>query len=148
MKTINLELSKRLSPYLENVETENSYIQSNKKKYYYIWELKELYTLWKINWNNPITMRMYKIKNRKIYKTFTLEEAIEFIKTTKDWISLNIAYSTMWNVWCVSYNTWMDLFAYIQKDISLLEAIEAMILYLLNNDLLWTKNKEKKEKNK
>lgn len=106
MKTINFELSKRLNELwlLNNIETE-----------YKLWE----YWVFVITWFEPIVWP-------KLYKTLTLEEAIEFlpnwISMQKDWWDYIYYYvDYIWNF--VSSNH--------------IEAIEKMIEYLLDNKLLW-----------
>jgi len=121
MKTINLELSKRLAPYLENIETQK-YTDWN---FTFYWRtLEHQFKLWTENKNN-------------YYKTLTLEEAIEFLpERISGWdleLAMNktrVAYVMLWD--CspnemVNYYSWKTL----------LQAIEKMLEYLLNNDLLW-----------
>jgi len=131
MKTINFELSKRLNDLwlLDNIETEF--------KYYKMWDTyislheSEFY---KSDWDN--------------IKTLTLEKAIEFLP----W-KINMPKYHRWYLWddvlCilaiepkddhieVKYNHW-NMWTYIwQSWKTPLEAIEKMIEYLLDNNLIW-----------
>jgi len=105
MKTINLELSKRLAPYLENTDTENWYYK------------------WVFNWGFPYRWQFIQ---KEYVKTLTLEESIEFLqKHYWDWIiDLSIYPNKILIEWTYKWKT-------------LLIAIEKMLEYLLDNDLLW-----------
>ena len=117
MKTINFELSKRLNDLwlLDNIETEYCY---------------------NIDWDLLSWFYAKKEYNQIVYKTLTLEEAIDFLPTyilkhkrakkyfqiyrNKDW-----------------YNIWYEFIHWEFSKKTLLEAIEKMIEYLLDNNLLW-----------
>ncbi len=126
MKTINLELSKRLAHYLKNVDTEFAIF--DKKE----WKLKQ--TIWYIKTNKYTS-----------YKTLTLEEAIEFLPNEYPWkfkdavnYRLRIERNWEWDKWKCSYDRCEpceDACRFEWK--TLLEAIEKMLEYLLDNELLW-----------
>jgi len=139
METINLELSKRLAPYLENEETEYCYIKKTILK-------KDFFKVVKVDYKDDEESNYVGI-DYWICKTLTLEEAIEFLPKTfgvrfdKDnprtclkiyfiW-SWNISYSCTEYIWkCTIELHWKTL----------LEAIEKMLEYLLDNNLLWNLN--------
>lgn len=117
MKTIiNLELSKKLAPYLEGIDTE-----------YVLSIYNELY---KSNLS-------FKIEDWYI-KTLTLEEAIEFLQ--KKEIRFTIEFGGEWYFLIELFGTKFHYNSYTQWQISLLEAIEKMLEYLLVNDLLTYEN--------
>jgi len=146
MKTINLELSKRLAPYLEDVDTEYSY-------YFYKddnWKITN--SIWKYK-HSFVRTKIFYITEE--YKTLTLEEAIEFlpIKILKDWVFYKYSIETeeanedevyYKRYWIIYYDTswlyrdkfWNDLPWWN----TLLEAIEKILEYLLDNNLLWKKD--------
>ena len=118
MNTLTLETSKRLAPYLTDVDTE--YVIDFE---WVVWELKYAISEDDMFWYNWYD------------KTLTLEEAIEFlpVRIKNDIIHINKienSYSIeYWNLWFKlkwSYHNWKTL----------LEAIEKMINYLLDNKLL------------
>jgi len=128
MKTINFELSKRLTEwlYLDNIETEF--------KYYKMWDeyiLLHKTEFYKSDWDN--------------IKTLTLEEAIEFLpiyikrkyKFNCEKFNNIIPFSNMkkWDKYWVSYIYNWEW--YIQYSKTLLGAIEKMLEYLLDNNLIW-----------
>jgi len=112
MKTINFDISKRLVPYLENVKT----------KYY----LEDWFLI------NEWWVDLKNYKNLWLIKTLTTEEAIEFILfSLADEDSLQL-----WNNYiCVFINHKLVLNL---SNLSLLQAIEKILKYLLDNNLLWT----------
>jgi len=134
MKTISLELSKKLNEwwYLEGVETEYNWCFNDNWEYF-------IANSNKIEW----------------IKTLTLEEAIEFLPRTHtslkndfrvelEWYislyRLHIFTVGIWNQkWAVDYidSVWKRLWIWQKLWETLLEAIEAMIEYLLDNNLLW-----------
>lgn len=123
MKTINFELSKRLNDLwlLDNIETQCIYFRH---KYFKKWE----YILEDFIWNI-----IYDKKNcEDKIKTLTLEEAIEFL-----WDKYFMQISWWWfnkNIYniCIIIKT-----NNIQWEWeTLLEAIEKIIEYLLDNNLL------------
>lgn len=137
MKTLSLELSKRLAPFLEGVETE--YI-------YYDWEIYDEYELSSM-WDNIIDFNIEILT----IKTLTLEEAIEFL-ISKSIVFTHIClpltndnnhaireinFMVNWELW--EQLVWGDKEDwYFTVEVywkTLLEAIEAMILYLLNANL-------------
>lgn len=127
MNTINLELSKKLSPYIKDIITENIYNED------WICE-KNLWT-------------KLELKKFKCIPTLTLEEAIEFLPTSFKYNS-DTSYLIMWriNTWYYinyEYDGWDDANdsnLLVKKPIywykTLLEAIEQMLEYLLINNLL------------
>jgi len=139
MKTINLELSKRLAPYLEGVETE--YFYQEYKRYVWDGEVK--------NWNDWILCNR---ENATFYehqdiKTLTLEWAILLLPATlSEWSNhyeMTIKRGTAWiNNYIVSYVYVFDKHKknlcnkYCEWNESLLVAIEKMLTYLLENNLL------------
>ena len=158
MKTINLELSKRLAPCLENVETEFWYCDTRKSwKEYNCYRSNQYAEMEFIPFrdldeedieceridfdsNGPYPNEWYN-KSDPI-KTLTLEEAIEFlpkeIKNGDYWLRIEPSYNC--KMWEVSYSQcepcgYYDIF----EDKDLLICIEKMLEYLLDNDLLWKK---------
>ena len=131
----NIELLKKLQPYLENMIPEHSY---------YKWDLNRLVTK--------------EFEPDKYIKTLTLEEAIEFLPNRIDWenhafyleitkaeTEYHIAYCAdmkdyiwedcVWDEFKMFECTYMN-----DKHLfweTLLEAIEKMLEYLLDNELLW-----------
>jgi len=128
METISLELSKRLAPYLEDVETEFFYyndVEYDINNYVLLDTKEELFKKF-LQWHD--------------FKTLTLEEAIEFLQTNIAWIyDIVSAESTQWNYFeCNYYKDWpnKDKPFDVVSWKTLLEAIEKMLEYLLDNDLL------------
>lgn len=135
MKLIeNIELLKKLQPYLEDVETEYNKIklEHNKTGINYKIELSS---------KNPKDYMFYK----EHYKTLTLEEAIELLPETffVEWIR-------MWwyifpeYIWEFTQKYKMSVCEYWTHNqyelfnwVTLLQAIEKMLEYLIDNDLLW-----------
>lgn len=127
MKTLNFELSKRLNDLwlLDNIETE-----------YWIEYDNE-------NQNNDITYYLPFNKNI-ICKTLTLEEAIEFLPNSilykeNKYYCLNIFRNLHWE-YLLDYS-FSGIVLHSEEEEILLEAVEKMLEYLLNNNLL-TKNKD------
>jgi hypothetical protein len=129
-KVISLELAKRLAPYLENIETE--YFYDN-------------------NWEAYIYDKYNKYK---LYiKTLTLEEAIEFLPKqikVKEYYNSTEYSIKKWYLQIEFIEKYM-IFYINNKNISesitkafywktLLEAIQQILTYLLDNNLLWQKN--------
>lgn len=135
-KTISLELSKKLAPYLKNIEIEY---------------LFNIYIDW--DWNekaiNLYSNNMLDIYKDPMYykniKTLTLEEAIEFLplKIETDlwpaWIKYfsEIRNTDEWRIYkCVlsewGWNNEIDHRTWKTP----LEAIEKMLTYILDNNLL------------
>lgn len=113
MKTLSLETSKRLEPFLENVETEYFYSTE--------WTLNKL-----LEWDHRY------LRN----KTLTLEEAIEFLPS-HHCCKINDLEQVERLTGNKEDKYWMiigDIWLYWN---TLLEAVEKMIIYLLDNDLLW-----------
>lgn len=159
-KTINLELSKRLAPYLEGVETEYWYCDTRKGwKEYNCYksnqyadmefipfrELKqedsecELIKLY----NKPYPNEWY--NDSLLLKTLTLEEVIEFLPKRINFLHLHFSTNVFiptetkyyWNYIDIKQN-WkiealIDNWPFWKTP---LEAIEAMLTYLLDNNLL------------
>jgi len=70
------------------------------------------------------------LETYKEYPSLTLEEAIEFLPKILDWFKIKIDFeNNNWNVYYFSQN-------FIWKWTTLLEAIEKMIEYLLDNNLI------------
>lgn len=122
----NIELLKKLQPYLEYVETEYWFVLVNKEVDNYKLERTDRY--------------VFPNKNIDL-KTLTLEEAIELLPEELyiKWIQ-HIFTVTKWDwFYWVNYDEdgfWA--FETIQEK-TLLEAIEKMLEYLIDNDLLWNK---------
>lgn len=122
MKTINLELSKKLAPYLEGIKTEFIYND-----------------MWWIEENRWNTKELNEFPN--VFKTLTLEEAIDFLPFKIE--MMNVKYlleiQKRINIYYIEYfNTRNDRYV-TNKNISwktLIEAIEKMLEYLLDNKLL------------
>lgn len=112
MKTINFELSKRLNDLwlLDNIETEWK-IQLLPTKIWNKWNKWRLVKNWNWKW--------------KIYKTLTLEEAIEFLP---NWISMQ----KDWGEYIYYYFDYIWNFSSKNH----IEVIEKLLEYLLDNDLL------------
>lgn len=153
MKTINLELSKRLQKHLKNIETEYIYADN-----------------WLAVWKFILVKQWYKLNESNYYKTLTLEEAIDslpikiwwdFILTINRMVweekgtftslisenkieSLNYIisyirdfkeiYEVVWDYW----EFWEELFkeSLIGDWKTLLQAVEIMLECLLDNNLL------------
>lgn len=123
MNTINFELSKRLNEwwYLDNIET----------KYWYRdnWILLEYW--------------IYRILNDwewVYYKTLTLEEVLEFLpkEFKNDKLTFFLNFWPMNNIWYCQYEDWFLWKLYWETWQTFLEAIEKMLEFLLDNNLLWT----------
>jgi len=148
-KTLNLELSKRLTPFLKGVETEYAYVDrsdelfieaSDEDKKHKIF--RNIFVLEKVNWEYWE------------FKTLTLEEAIEFLPRTHTSIKwdfrieiekhIDIYRLTIYTVdfanekWGVDYisSDWKRLWIWQKTWKTQLEAIETMLTYLLDNNLL------------
>lgn len=110
MKVIeNIELLKKLAPYLEDMETE--------------------YVVHKMSWEIILYDSCW-VCDESYLKLLTLEEAIELLP-------YNNCITKIWYWYRVE-----DMSAHEELWKTLLEAIEKMLEYLLDNDLLW-KKKEK-----
>jgi len=120
MKTINFELSKRLSDLwlLDNIETEYLYqLLPNTKNDW--WKKEKLVNNWNWKW--------------RIYKTLTLEEAIEFLSKYNYEFSIifkknKISKKYEYHIKDMEWNIWINE--------NLFLAIEEWIEYLLDNNLL------------
>lgn len=120
MKTISLEISKRLAPYLKNINTNKYYaLLKWKKRSYYI------SSLW--------------IFNKEIWdiKTLTLEEAIDFIKNFSTQITF--WFNDKFTNWLFNYiflklNNWTNV--RINYKWNIIIWIEKMLEYLLDNNLI------------
>jgi len=122
----DLELLKKLAPYLEDVETEY-YIDVN-------WNILN------IHWPEDLTKDIW-------IKTLTLEEAIETVLpkyiftdkkenlTIRSWISENIEY---WNIGYFNIVTNETSLKEVKWE-TLLQAIQKMLEYLIDNNLLLNK---------
>lgn len=128
-KTINFELSKRLNDLwlLDEIETEYIYWINTK------WEpnISKIYNHY--NWID----KLYPVE---YYKTLTLEEAIEFLpkELILNWNNCN-PYFNNTNCW---YSDSKYNIIHREKWKNIIEAIQKMIEYLLNNNLLWKKKEE------
>lgn len=112
MKTINITLSKKLIPYLKNIDT---------KFYYEDWFI--IHKWW-------VDIKNY--KKLWLIKTLTLEEAIEFIlKKIGVEDSLQLWNNYIW--FFIKWELVLEL-----SNFSLLQAIEKILEYLLDNKKLWT----------
>ena len=117
MKTINLELSKRLASYLEDMETE-----------YYL-----EYTQWAYLPQNDATFEEW-----TDIKTLTLEEIIAFLQNNMIRYDIDVRYTPRINKIIYKEENKENLTT-IETNImweTLLEAIEKMLEYLLDNNLL------------
>lgn len=116
MKTINLELSKRLAHYLENI---------NVKYFYEDWFI--IYKWW-------VDIKNY--KKLWLIKTLTLEEVIEvlpkyiFIYNKYAHPYIDILNNTI-------YYWYWAIIGFGEKWETLLQAAEKILEYLLDNNLLW-----------
>ena len=121
IKTINFELSKRLTEYLDNIETEYCYSS-------YKWEDDFILLEWFKYGTIDTDWDEY-----DMYKTLTFSEAIEFL--AEQLYELNITYRK---------NKISKVFEYHIKDITwniwinskLILALEQSIEYLLDNNLV------------
>lgn len=122
MKVItNIELLKKLQPYIGESEY-----------WLYKWEVYEQYEL-EMMWDNIIDFNY----REKGLKTLTLEEAIELLPKTMYMYIYNLSwYSVSVGSLC---KTIFDDVKF--KWETLLQAIESMIFYLLENELLWKNTK-------
>jgi len=132
-KTIWIELSKRLAPYLEGVETEYKYIQTQRG----FWDVA--------------SCNLYKSSNTtkiwKAIKTLNLEEVIEFLPSTlSEWSNHYEMTIKRWTTWISNYIVkYVYVFDKHKRNLHsescewnepLLIAIEKMLEYLLDNNLL------------
>ena len=117
MKTINFELSKRLNELglLDDIDTE-----------YYIDEENTIYSNSCIGYEDAY-----------IVKTLSLEEALEFLKN-EIWIACDFSIRNVHNMW------WKLEWCFEEPEPNifikwktLLEAVEKMIEFLLDNNLIW-----------
>ena len=123
-KVISLELSKRLAPYLENVEAE--YL-IHKDRLWKISIVKSESVIWSISFNSVKDECI--ALNEEIYKTLTFKEIVIFLNDNcksfmKAWIYIEIMLNLM------PFNNNNDE----------MEIIEKLTTYLLDNNLLWQKN--------
>lgn len=124
MKTISLETSKRLD--LKDIETEYAYFET-----WNLFNVEEIFwsKSWIEEWDGFI-------------KTLTLEEAIEFlpeiIKFNWDKCRFTIIKLDLWYMIQIRPEMWAWNWA-SETWKTLLEAVENMLIYLLDNNLLgWT----------
>lgn len=144
MKTINFKLSKRLNDLglLDEVETEYCFF-SEVWKYdsFQIWESNkitegEFYDIWE-------SLVSY-CKVAEKYKTLTLSEAIEFLPNIENYY---LEIKKIGNIYWIKYEdkTIINLvhsfisLSSIRSGETLLLAIEKMLEYLLDNNLLFKK---------
>lgn len=114
MKTLNFEISKRLNDLwlLDNIETEKVYLVHSE---WYDLEDYNHYLPWDI-------------------KTLTTEEAIEFLP--KFILEKQNFRDDEWNILLIWYNIkYWDFETWLMKQF--IFAIEKLLEYLLNNNLLW-----------
>jgi len=129
MKTISLKLSVLINEkwVLDNIETEY-YFRPN-------WDIDYLVNWYDIKTDHP---------NYKIMKTLTLEEAIDLLPEEVWYLKyrlhitkhMKINKYILWK-YQVKYYYWIDRTLKRVFWNTLLEAIESMILFLLNKNLLW-----------
>ena len=151
MKTINLELSKRLANYLDSVKTEYSWIEKSEPIKWNIY-----WTEFKHTWKFFVWKKFMDRADTnfwKEYKTLTLEEAIEFcpkrykqqyseLTWTKNDYRLIMVKLDKWYCFKISDEfQWGTDKSCCWKTI--LQAIEKMLEYLLDNNLLWIKQDNK-----
>jgi len=135
-KTINLELSKRLAPYLEGVETEFAYIWTMSRDLVKDEYIEKPVAKWQIraSYFSPLPD----------IKTLTLEEAIDFLpyRQNQKWRVDRVHTLSIFKKqddYFVAYYWEINWFLEeikIQNGKTLLEAIESMITHLLDNNLL------------
>lgn len=130
----DIELLKRLQPLLEEVKTEYVYLYYPSEK----WSKKRIY-------NYACKMLIKHHWCYIDYKTLTLEEAIEFLP-----ICINNNYFTSWRTekwhWCSYLEKDDDELYILDRGLNtniyhketLLQAIEKMLTYLIDNKLIWT----------
>ena len=126
MKTINFELSKILTKLwlLDNIETE------------YFYSANWLYQNWRW-WNRDgveYWWIKYKLYDNEKIKTLTLEEAIEFLKQYTKEQNFKIETNDYMNLWSIYWQI-----TPIFREKTLLEAIEKLLEFLLDNNLLTNK---------
>ena len=122
MKTINSKLSYKLAPYLKNIDTE--YIICD------VWDWPESPSL-SINLDSSFT------EWASYEKTLTLEEALEFLPKRQWDFLLRIEPNYECDKWSVSYSYCEPCeFSVMFDRKTLLEAIETMLEYLLDNWLI------------
>lgn len=131
-KVISLETSKRLAPFLKDIKTE------------YFW-------FYHVDWEYEL-MKCSDMQDTYNFgadeKTLTLEEAIEFLPIEIKWYTIllwksgqehiltktiNNKYYTVW--YFIKWNNWLKILERVTWK-TLLEAVEKMIIYLLENNLL------------
>lgn len=113
-KVINLELAKRLAPYLENVDTE-----------YWYWHSWAIFTMYQLEVSTSERAKDVWIK------TLTFSEIPKFISDYSN---------NEWRIYCsllLQKELW-DIFSVLE--IFDIEMWEKMLTYLLDNNLLWQKN--------
>ena len=143
MKVIqNIELLKKLQPILERREVEN-YILENQE----ILETSELKKLPIRHYQKADNMLWYipELEAQNFYKTLTLEEALDLLpENIWDYRCYMVKMDWLYYCWYQRMpNTWVwkkYLVDWELKSETLLEAVEQMIEYLLDNNLLWRKN--------
>lgn len=133
MKTITLELSKRLAPYLEDVDTEY-WLEIYTSDWEDINEAPEdfwnLYPIWNTRADTSVSYKQI--------KTLTLEEAIEFVRNKLKNTKYNLEIRLASDGYLIELSYPFRIFIWEK----LIEATEKMLEYLLDNELLWkdTKN--------
>ena len=100
------------------------------------------------NYIDPITKEVYSIETINewchgitdwFYKTLTLEEAIELLPSVKydGWFEYSLTITKSEDYYWINYDKFeVGLYETIYEK-TLLEAIEKMLEYLLDNELLW-----------
>ena len=148
MKTINFELSQRLSELwlLDDIETQYCYFEWK----YIAWDNKEyisdkLQLTPYFNWIKKYISNEYKLDyddyNIIIVKTLTLEERLEFLPQYINEYMLEIykCWSWSWNV-CYINNYPNDNIItdrLCMYNWTIISAVEQLLKYLLDNKLIW-----------
>ena len=141
MKTINLKLSKKLTNALQGMQTQN-YINEDwevfTKKYLDSIPNTNVEPVWKF-W-----IYVLPLDSKELYKTLTLEEAVNFLD--KDFIHKENGFTYRLAIWKIQSDKWWIWYTNKFMGDALfkwkiwetrLEAVESMIEYLLNNNLIW-----------
>lgn len=105
------------------------------------WIGQEIETEWtylKQNWN-PYFVENYKGEAKEEIKAFNLEEALEILPKKIDWNRLTIEWVNQWQVWYTDKNNEECYSFDCSEWTTPIEAVEKMIVYLLENNLLLNK---------
>ena len=117
IKTISFELSKRLTEYLDNIETE-----------YWIWQVWWVCKKWELEYLND----WYNAEECG-YKTLTISEALDFLPK-RIW-NYHLQLNLYWDICEIKYISAGYSLHSIEVE-TLLEAIENILEYLLDTNML------------